>query len=81
MKHTTREDEPRILRECTYPLTGRECVSLIVTDLAVIDVTPHGLVLREAALGWSPEEIQRVTAAPLQVEQVAGYQVSVRYNQ
>src|SRR6266545_1321924 len=51
MEHVTREGEPRILEECTYPLTARRCVNMIVTNLAVIDVTPEGLVLREVAPG------------------------------
>jgi acyl CoA:acetate/3-ketoacid CoA transferase beta subunit len=65
MLHTTREGQPRIVRECTYPLTARRCVSLIVTDLAVIEVTKTGLELKELAPGWSFKEVQSLTAAPL----------------
>jgi len=67
MEHTTREGSPKIVRECTYPLTGLACVSTIVTDLAVIDVTPQGLTLREVAPGWTPAEVQELTGAPLTV--------------
>ncbi len=67
MEHTTRSGEPRILPECTYPLTAAACVDLIVTDLAVIEVTPEGLVLREVAPGTSVEEVLARTAARLQV--------------
>ncbi|HKV25083.1 MAG TPA: 3-oxoacid CoA-transferase subunit B [Candidatus Acidoferrum sp.] len=65
MEHTTREGAPKIVRECTYPLTGLACVDIVVTDLAVIDVKPEGLVLREAAPGWTFEELQELTGAPL----------------
>ena len=65
MEHSTKEGAPKIVRECTYPLTGLQCVDIIVTDLAVIDVTTSGLVLREYAPGWSPEEVQKVTEAKL----------------
>ena len=65
MEHRTESGEPRILEECEYPLTGKRCVSLIVTDLAVINVTPDGLVLQETAPGWSPQEVQAVTGAKL----------------
>ncbi|HET8921556.1 MAG TPA: 3-oxoacid CoA-transferase subunit B [Candidatus Acidoferrum sp.] len=65
MEHTTKEGTPKIVKECSYPLTGLECVDTIVTDLAVIDVKPEGLVLREIAPGWSLEEIQKATGAPL----------------
>lgn len=65
MEHTTREGAPKIVKECTYPLTGLVCVDTIVTDLAVIDVKPAGLFLREAAPGWTLPEIQELTGAPL----------------
>jgi 3-oxoacid CoA-transferase subunit B len=65
MEHTTKDQAPKILRDCTLPLTGVACVHLIVSDLAVIEVTPAGLVLRERAPGTTPEEIAAVTGAPL----------------
>jgi len=67
MEHTTREGHPRLVRECTYPLTARACVHRVVTDLAVVDITPQGFLLREVAPGWTPEEVQALTGAPLQV--------------
>jgi 3-oxoadipate CoA-transferase beta subunit len=65
MEHTTKEGVPKIVRQCTYPLTSLACVDTIVTDLALIDVQPEGLVLREIAPGWDIEELQRLTGAPL----------------
>ena len=65
MEHITKEGEPRILKRCTYPLTGKECVSLIVTDIAVIEVTKDGLLLKEVAPGWTAEEVQDLTEARL----------------
>lgn len=65
MEHTTKEGAPKIVRECTYPLTGLACVDIIITDLAVIDVKPAGLMLREIAPGWDIVELQKLTGAPL----------------
>jgi len=59
----------KIVEECDYPLTARRCVSMVVTDIAVIDVLSdgRGLTLRETAPGWDAKSVQAVTAAPLQV--------------
>jgi len=65
MLHTTKDDGPRIVRNCTYPLTARRCVSLIITDLAVMEVTENGLVLREIAPGWTVPEVQALTEADI----------------
>jgi 3-oxoacid CoA-transferase subunit B len=65
MLHTTKEGEPRIVKECTYPLTARRCVSAIITDLAFIEVTPQGLIIKELAPGWTFQEVQDLTEAKL----------------
>ncbi len=65
MEHFTMEGEPKIVEECTYPLTTRKCVSVIVTNYALIEVTPKGLVLREVTPGLTPKDIQEMTAARL----------------
>lgn len=70
MEHTTRQGEPRILERCTYPLTAERCVKLLVTDLAVIEVTPAGLVLREVAPGITVADVVARTAAPLDTRDV-----------
>ena len=65
MEHTTKDGAPKLLKTCSLPLTGVRCVHTIVTDLAVIDVTPGGLALRERAPGTTCEDIARATGAPL----------------
>jgi 3-oxoacid CoA-transferase subunit B len=67
MEHVTREGEAKILKECNYPLTGKGCVTKIVTDLAVIEVKPEGLVLRELAPGVSADYVQERTEPRLLV--------------
>ncbi len=67
MNHTTKTGEPRIVKKCSYELTAPACVDLIVTDIAVIEVTDQGLVLRETAPGWTPEEVQTITEPTLVV--------------
>lgn len=65
MEHTTKDGKPKVVKECTYSLTAKACVDLIVTDLAVIEVTPKGLLLREIAPGWTVEEVQALTEPKL----------------
>lgn len=65
MEHVTRKGAPRLLEKCALPLTAVRCVSRIYTDLAVIDVTPKGFVVREFVEGLSREELQAKTGAPL----------------
>ncbi|HUJ82123.1 MAG TPA: CoA transferase subunit B, partial [Candidatus Acidoferrales bacterium] len=67
MEHTTKEGGAKIVKKCTLPLTGVEVVDLIVTELAVIEVTPEGLLLREVAPGMTPEAVQKVTEPKLLV--------------
>ncbi|PKB83295.1 MAG: succinyl-CoA--3-ketoacid-CoA transferase [SAR202 cluster bacterium Io17-Chloro-G9] len=65
MEHTDRQNQPKIVEQCTLPLTGRGCVSLIVTDLAVIERSGEVLTLKEVAPGWTPQEVQSLTGAQL----------------
>jgi len=65
MEHTTKNGEPKIVKNCSYPLTGMACVDRIYTDLAVIDVTPEGLMVNEMVDGLSFEELQSFTGALL----------------
>jgi 3-oxoadipate CoA-transferase beta subunit len=65
MEHQTKTGDSKIVERCTYPLTGIGCVSRIYTDLAVLDVTPQGLRVREMAPGLTLADLQAVTAAPL----------------
>ncbi len=68
MTHTDRKGNPKLLKECDLPLTGVNCVKRIVTDLAVVDVTPQGFKLMERAPGVAVDEIVEKTGAPIIVE-------------
>ena len=65
MTHLTKKGVPKIVKKCDLPVTRHGCVDMIVTDHAVIDVTPDGLVLLEVAPGFTPEEIQAITEPEL----------------
>jgi 3-oxoadipate CoA-transferase beta subunit len=65
MEHQTKGGESKVVAHCTYPLTGIGCVSRIYTDLAVLDVTPNGLAVREILSDISFEELQQLTGVPL----------------
>lgn len=64
-EHTTKDGKPKIVKECSVPLTAPECVNLVVTDIAVIEVTGEGLLLKELAPGWTAEEVQKLTEPKL----------------
>ncbi len=65
MEHATKEGAPKILRQCSLPLTGKRCVNYIVTEYALIEVTGDGLRLRELAPGVTTEQVQRITEPKL----------------
>ena len=65
MTHTTKTGLLKIVRRCTYPITALKCVNLIVTDVAVIEVTRQGLLLKEHCPGWTVKDIQDITEPKL----------------
>ncbi|NLE10857.1 MAG: CoA transferase subunit B [Actinobacteria bacterium] len=65
MDHCAKDGSPKILKQCTLPITGKGCVNLVVTDLAVMEATPEGLLLREVAPGLTADDVQKVTEAQL----------------
>ena len=67
-EHNAKDGSPKIVEECDLPLTGARVVQRIISDLAVFDVTPAGLVLRALAPGVTIDEVQRLTGAPFEVE-------------
>ena len=68
MEHVDKKGNPKILNQCTFPLTGQKCVSTIITDLAIFDCDRiEGLTLKEHAKGVSVEEIRSKTEAPFKI--------------
>src|SRR5712672_4804262 len=67
MEHAAKGGAPKILEQCKLPLTGKKCVNTIITDMAYMEVTPQGLLLKEVAPGVTPEEVQKATEAKLRV--------------
>ena len=65
MEHTTKDGQPRLVNKCSYPLTARGVVKRIYTNLAVIDVTPKGFVVKEMVAGLDLAGLQKLTEAPL----------------
>jgi len=68
MVHTTRDGQPRLRKRCVLPLTAAGVVSRVMSDLGLFDVTPEGLVLREIAPGFTPDEVRAMTEAELQID-------------
>jgi 3-oxoacid CoA-transferase subunit B len=76
MEHTSNKGAAKLLTECALPLTGKRCVDRIITDLAVIDVTAEGFVVRELAVGVSEQDIVQHTAAPVTFALSGSHQIS-----
>ena len=67
MTHTTSNGTPKVVKECELPLTGRACVDLLSTDVAVLRMTPRGMQIAEVAPGWTPDEVQKISGTELGV--------------
>src|SRR5437763_11781478 len=67
MEQVAKDGSKKLLKQCRLPLTGRKCVNAIISELAFIEITPQGLLLREVAPGVTPEEVQKVTEPQLRI--------------
>ncbi len=67
MTHQTKAGDPKILQQVDLPITAPTCVRRVITDIAVVDITADGVILRETLPGWSPDEVQQVTGAQLTI--------------
>lgn len=67
MTHVDKGGNPKLVNKCAFRLTAPRCVDLVITDIAVVEVTPKGLVLREVLPGWTPEEVQQLTEPKLTI--------------
>src|SRR5437868_6435868 len=67
MEQVARDGSKKLLKECRLPLTGKKCVNTVMSELAVIDITPQGLLLREVAPGVTPDDVQKVTEPKLRI--------------
>jgi 3-oxoacid CoA-transferase B subunit len=65
MTHVTREGKPKVIKKCTFPLTGIRCVDILITNLGVFDFTDQGVITREIAPGWTFPEVEKLTEADL----------------
>ena len=72
MEHTTKKGGHKLIKQCTLPLTGVKVVTMIVTEMAVIDITPAGFKLRDLAEDATLEQVRAATGAPLIVEGTPG---------
>ncbi|WP_332696230.1 3-oxoacid CoA-transferase subunit B [Halalkalibacter lacteus] len=67
MNHSSKNGEPKIVKECSFPLTAKRCVSMIITDMAVMEITETGLLLKEVMAPYTIEEVSLATGADLQI--------------
>ncbi|WP_017754754.1 3-oxoacid CoA-transferase subunit B [Calidifontibacillus oryziterrae] len=67
MNHCNKKGEPKIVKECTLPLTAKACVNMIITDMAVIEVTGGGLLLKEVMAPFTTDDVVKYTDAPLEI--------------